>query len=523
MEVHEEHPLAAALAQEQKEYQHEIEGAPWWMPIDPGINYEPGAPGAPPEIFDHDGEQRGGERSSISVFDDDVSHMDAMKLVVENNAWMQQIANNRGDQAAQRRYLLSIDYQVNCRKFLLFTSILLSLVLATGAMSIYSGFYELKGNIFNSVVLGIMLYGIVVGIVCTQLKQCGLRPVLWVLNLYWAIAWLTVVCLFATACVYLVLFPQKFKRHCAEHQCDATLEAIIFAECSLFCSLLLYIFLMFFYMQRIAVLHLLSCNLYGYQYNTEQRLFMRVCHRHIYRYIQGWKRFRRTIAKYIGFRLNDVLYCSCLFRSCRRKSSRQWRPIHASQSDTDLMYGANEVAVRQPYAAIDDDISDHDAQYQEEAQPGQAPRKSKPAVVADNAGNGGGGGVGGPYVVGGYYGPVDNGDCGCCASCCHCCHCCECWHESVTECKVGCADDAMAAMNVAPSVAAVCDIVAFAMVTTVFAASYIQCRIIMAATAASVVADVARSVEDAVVTVAIVTAMDVVEDQETQPAVSVPE
>mmetsp|Transcript_11852 Transcript_11852/g.17895 ORF Transcript_11852/g.17895 Transcript_11852/m.17895 type:complete len:85 (+) Transcript_11852:1193-1447(+) len=82
---------------------------------------------------------------------------------------------------------------------------------------------------------------------------------------------------------------------------------------------------------------------------------------------------------------------------------------------------------------------------------------------------------------------------------------------------------AMAAMNVAPSVAAVCDIVAFAMVTTVFAASYIQCRIIMAATAASVVADVARSVEDAVVTVAIVTAMDVVEDQETQPAVSVPE
>merc|ERR1712156_923273 len=67
----------------------------------------------------------------------------------------------------------------------------------------------------------------------------------------------------------------------------------------------------------------------------ESSCLMRMCHRHIYRYIIGWKTFRRIISNQTGLRMTDVLYCSCWFRRCRRKSAKPWKPLNYEELVTE--------------------------------------------------------------------------------------------------------------------------------------------------------------------------------------------
>jgi len=337
-----DHPLSAAVAAEEEQYEYEIEGAPWWMPINQNIEYQPGAaPGDAHNIPDLDNNV-----SIINPYDEDVAYMDSVKVLVNDNPWLNQMANEKfkesidnemdndklieassgkqHEKESKRKYLLSIDFQVNCRKFILFTSILFFIVAMTYAASIYTGFYHIKGIGFNAVVCVILIYGLITGFFCSYLNKYSTRTLLGLLNIYWIIAWSTVFGLMITAIVYLVLFPTKFRNHCRQHSyCEATTESIIFAECSLVCTLILYIFLAFFYMQRIAILRLIIANLRDYSIKYETSCFARIIHRHTYRYLKGWKSFRRIITKHTGLRMSDVLYCGCWFRKCSRKQSKK--------------------------------------------------------------------------------------------------------------------------------------------------------------------------------------------------------
>jgi len=95
-------------------------------------------------------------------------------------------------------------------------------------------------------------------------------------------------------------------------------------------------------MQRIAVMRLIICNLRNYSIKYESSCLARMIHRHNYRYLRGWKSFRRIITKHTGLRMSDILYCSCWFRKCRRKQSKQWKSIPSHQ---------NRIKI-----AIDDDL-----------------------------------------------------------------------------------------------------------------------------------------------------------------------
>ena len=79
------------------------------------------------------------------------------------------------------KYLLSIDFQVNCRKFIL-TSLLFFVVAMTYAASIYTGFYEVKGIGFNAAVCVILLYGLIVGFFCSDMNKYQTRTLLGLLN-----------------------------------------------------------------------------------------------------------------------------------------------------------------------------------------------------------------------------------------------------------------------------------------------------------------------------------------------------
>ena len=310
-------------------FEYEIEGAPWWMPVNEEIQYK-----STRDINENDNGDNGDgvvakSRTVIDPSSDDIQYMDNVKIIVEDNPWLEENAKKEQD---KRQYILSIDFQVQCRKYILFTSLLLFLVLMTFISSAFTGFYEWRGYLFSFVVIGILIYGIYTGFVCTEMNRYDTRRIILLLNIYWTIAWIVIFLLFITACVYLVLFPSKFKRYCDEKNvCEATTGNIIFAECSLFCSLLLYITMMFFYMQRIANLVILISNLRDYQLKYEDNKFMRKCHKHMYRYLKGWKTFRKIITKHTGLRLSDILYCSCWFRKCQRNSSKKWRPFSSEK------------------------------------------------------------------------------------------------------------------------------------------------------------------------------------------------
>ena len=121
-------------------------------------------------------------------------------------------------------------------------------------------------------------------------------------------------------------------------------------------------------MQRIAILRLIIANLRDYSIKYETSCFYRMCHKHTYRYLKGWKSFRRIITRHTGLRISDVLYCSCWFRKCRRNSSKEWK-MSADENtikvavDTDL----------QQYSSMgsknEDEIFDvEDDDYQQETQ-----------------------------------------------------------------------------------------------------------------------------------------------------------
>eukprot|EP01083_Nonionella_stella_P063914 166079_1 len=305
--------MLVADAMETPSYEYEIDGAPWWMPIDDSIRYD----------SDHDASAKAKKTKN-----------DNFKIVVDN-PWLEYQANHPSQKRDKRKYLLSVDFQVNCRKYLLFTSLLLFIVVMTFICSVYTGFYELKGYAFNFIVGAILTYGIIIGFVCSDMNRYQTRTVLFALNVYWSLAWIVIIGLFITASIYLILFPSKFKSFCQKRMiCDGDTESIIFAEMSLFCSLILYIFLMCFYIQRIANVVIVISNIRDYSLEFETNCFMNVCHTHMMRYLKGWKAFRYLISKRTGLRMSDVMYCSCWFRKCKRDSSKDWKPFDHKEKDS---------------------------------------------------------------------------------------------------------------------------------------------------------------------------------------------
>ena len=332
-----------AIPKDDKEwFEYEIEGAPWWMPVDQSIQYK-----STKNLGDNNQNTSVAVSKSQTVVDptgDDVQYMDNVRIIVPDNPWLEQNAEKEED---KRQYVLSIDFQVNCRKFILFTSLLLFLVVMTLISSSLTGFYEWRGYVFTFAVILILGYGIFVGFVCTEMNRYTVRTVLILLNIYWTVAWIVIVGLFFTAIVYLVLFPNKLRNYCADRDiCTATLGVVIFAEFSLFFTLLLYILMMFFYMQRIANLVIIISNIRDYQLKYENNKFMRRCHKHMYRYLKGWKAFRTILSNHTGLRLSDMLYCSCCFRKCARDSSSKWRPFSTTnktkRESTDSWYEEEE-------------------------------------------------------------------------------------------------------------------------------------------------------------------------------------
>eukprot|EP01084_Bolivina_argentea_P238056 399940_1 len=191
-------------------FEYEVEGAPWWMPVNDTIHYQ----NAPENVPDPNNNDKSGtviqkpetERMDTTVIptnqtvvDDyaqDIYDMDCVKIVINNNPWLQkQIADKVQN---KRQYVLSIDFQINCRKYILFTSLLLFIVVITFVSSAYTRFYQFKGYAFNFIVVVILMYGIFVGFVCSELNRYQTRTILGFLNVYWSIIWIVIICLSLT-------------------------------------------------------------------------------------------------------------------------------------------------------------------------------------------------------------------------------------------------------------------------------------------------------------------------------------
>ena len=448
----------------EESFVYAIEGAPWWMPINIDVSYEPGAnpDGADNAIqhgewedfnTEHDADLPhpipGNADPFASVGGSDPFAMDAVSVQTIRAPYFESLADVRfpeGDgveqanqrDEARRKFLLSIDYQINCRKFILFTSLLFFIVAMTFGVSVWREFYELKGWGFNSMVLLLLLYGLAVGAICSNMMRYSAQCLLRMLNVYWICCWLTIIGLFVTAIVYLVLFPTKFQNFChSSESCTVNTTTLIFAECSLVSFLMVYIVLMLFYMQRVAHLVLLITNLRvksNYRGQHESSWVMRMCHQHIYRYIIGWKTFRRLISNRTGLRMTDVLYCSCCFRRCRRQSATPWKPLNYEElvteeisnqendSNVELMVnasseetGGSDVSDQKEEAGGSDDHSKE----KDQKKKGFKEKKRRSSYNSYNY-------YGGDYY-GGYYGGYGGGyghggsDVNCCRDCSACC------------------------------------------------------------------------------------------------------
>jgi len=305
----------------EQSFVYQIEGAPWWLPVNPDISYdEPGA------NYDAQPQNDDDAIDSVSVSVIDVPYFEEMAEVrypVGDDKEARQWEESR------RKFLLSIDYQINLRKFTLFTTLLLFLCGFTFVASLVTDFYGFKGWIFNSAVTLLLVYGLLVGAICSYMRRFSAACLLRILSLYWLCCWLCIFGLFSTGIYYLVVFPDKFRNHCQQTgSCTANTEEIIFAEASLISFLICYVVMILFYMQRVAHLVILIAYLKPY---FRRSCLMRIFYRHITRYILSWKNFRRIMSKYTGLRMTDVLWCSCCFRSCRRQSARQWKPLNLQE------------------------------------------------------------------------------------------------------------------------------------------------------------------------------------------------
>ena len=258
---------------------NEGEGIPWWMPLNPGGNDDL-------QVFPN---ASAPDKKDIIVQEIENRMTSVRDIIDDSSKDLQEYFQALKSTKVQRRIL--IDFKVNTRHFLLYTSILLFLVVLTNIGSGLTHFYHFKGYFFNGAVILFLLYGLYVGNICTYpiklFSKNRYNKIIFHLHFYWIFSWIIGLSICGVAIYYIYKFPNKFNHYCHDHDsCQSMMntihatnkEMIIFGIISLSATLIIYIFIIFFvYGNCIANLIINSGHLGGFAYKQDWNLVCICC------------------------------------------------------------------------------------------------------------------------------------------------------------------------------------------------------------------------------------------------------